>query len=247
MASPRRIYRQCRHLQRQSRRSLPFPADPPSGPLSGRRSGGPQHPSGRRQRPGRLANYGLGLKYFLTENIGLRADVRHVLDINVGDADRKHDVFNNLSYTAGLTFQVGGYREAPVIRDTDGDGVPDQFDRCPDTRLGVPVDGFGCPLDSDNDGVPDFLDRCPQTPLGVEVDQHGCPDDTDGDGVPDYLDKCPDTPAGAPVGRDGCPLDSDGDGVPDFADRCPGTPPGTVVDAAGCPPPAPSLRRRRRR
>jgi OOP family OmpA-OmpF porin len=196
------------------------------------------HPGGGSDQDG-LANYGLGLKYFLTDNIGLRADVRHVLDINVGDADRTHDVFNNLSYTAGLTFQIGGYREAPVIRDTDGDGVPDQFDRCPNTRLGVPVDGFGCPLDSDNDGVPDFLDRCPHTPLGVVVDQHGCPVDTDGDGAPDYLDKCPDTPDGTPVGRDGCPLDSDGDGVFDTADRCPGTPPETTVDAAGCPPPAP--------
>lgn len=157
-----------------------------------------------------MVNYGLGLKYFLTDNIGLRADVRHVLDINANDSDRKHDVYNNLSYTAGLTFQFGGYKEAPAVWDTDGDGVPDQFDRCPDTRLGVPVDGFGCPLDSDHDGVPDFLDKCPNTPLGAEVDEHGCPDDMDGDGVPD------------------------------FADRCPGTPAATVVDATGCPPAVPA-------
>jgi OOP family OmpA-OmpF porin len=168
------------------------------------------HPGGASDQDG-LANYGFGLKYFLTDNFGLRADVRHVLDLNISDSDRKHDVFNNLSYTAGLTFQFGGYREAPVSWDRDGDGVPDQFDRCPGTQLGVPVDGFGCPLDSDHDGVLDFLDKCPLTPHGVQVDQHGCPGDRDGDG----------------------------DGVVDFADRCPGTPPGALVDAAGCPPPAP--------
>jgi OOP family OmpA-OmpF porin len=163
------------------------------------------HPGGDSDQDG-LANYGFGLKYFLTDNFGLRADVRHVLDINIGEPDRRHDVFHNLAYTAGLTFQLGGYREAPVSRDRDGDGVPDQFDRCPDTRLGVPVDGFGCPLDSDRDGVPDFLDQCPLTPLGVEVDPQGCPGDRDGDGVPDYLDTCAGTPAGTVVDAAGCPV-----------------------------------------
>jgi OmpA-OmpF porin, OOP family len=60
------------------------------------------------------------------------------------------------------------------------------------------------PLDSDGDGVTDDLDRCPDTPRGVAVDAYGCPLDTDGDGVPDYLDKCPDTPRGASVDARGC-------------------------------------------
>jgi OOP family OmpA-OmpF porin len=61
-------------------------------------------------------------------------------------------------------------------------------------------------LDSDGDGVPDDLDKCPGTPAGVEVDADGCPLDSDGDGVPDYLDKCPGTPAGTVVDADGCPI-----------------------------------------
>ncbi len=37
--------------------------------------------------------------------------------------------------------------EVPVPpRDTDGDGVPDSHDRCPDTLRGVRVDGFGCAI-----------------------------------------------------------------------------------------------------
>jgi OOP family OmpA-OmpF porin len=33
----------------------------------------------------------------------------------------------------------------------------------------------GCPIDSDGDGVPDNLDKCPGTPAGVKVDKDGCP------------------------------------------------------------------------
>jgi OOP family OmpA-OmpF porin len=90
------------------------------------------------------------------------------------------------------------------------------------------------PLDSDGDGIVDELDRCPNTPRGVEVDAQGCPLDSDGDGVPDYLDQCPRTPRGAAVDSTGCPLDSDGDGVPDYKDQCPGTPKGATVNAVGC-------------
>lgn len=60
-------------------------------------------------------------------------------------------------------------------KDSDGDGVVDSEDACPNTPAGVEVDSRGCPLDSDGDGVPDYLDRCPNTPQGTEVDEHGCP------------------------------------------------------------------------
>ena len=60
-------------------------------------------------------------------------------------------------------------------RDSDGDGVFDDSDRCPDTPRGVPVDTNGCPLDSDRDGVLDYKDACPDTPAGTPVDAKGCP------------------------------------------------------------------------
>ncbi|MHC4320844.1 MAG: OmpA family protein [Planctomycetota bacterium] len=63
-------------------------------------------------------------------------------------------------------------------------------------------------IDSDRDGVPDSLDKCPDTPIGVEVDGSGCPKvvqtDSDGDGVFDDVDECLDTPVGAIVDDRGC-------------------------------------------
>jgi OOP family OmpA-OmpF porin len=105
---------------------------------------------------------------------------------------------------AGFLDKVLVCEEPAVPVDSDGDGVPDCKDKCPDTPKGVAVDSKGCPLDSDGDGVPDNLDKCPDTPKGVAVDSNGCPLDTDGDGVYDYLDKCPGTLKGVPVDADGC-------------------------------------------
>ena len=84
--------------------------------------------------------------------------------------------------------------------DRDGDGVPDDVDRCPDEP--GPKENFGCPWgDRDKDGIPDNLDKCPDVPGIPEL--QGCPDvDSDGDGIPDRLDKCPLVPGVPP---DGCP------------------------------------------
>ena len=61
--------------------------------------------------------------------------------------------------------------------DSDGDGVPDDRDNCPNTPPGTQVDEFGCPIgpDSDGDGVPDDRDNCPNTLPGTQVDEFGCP------------------------------------------------------------------------
>ncbi len=90
--------------------------------------------------------------------------------------------------------------------DTDGDGVYDDKDKCPDTPKGVQVDAQGCELDSDGDGVKDSKDQCPDTPKGVMVNEHGCTieNDQDQDGVLDAQDQCPDTLKGQIVNAQGC-------------------------------------------
>jgi OOP family OmpA-OmpF porin len=173
-----------------------------------------------------IVNYGAGLKFFFNKAVALRADVRHIISFD--------DTYNDLVYTIGLSFNLGGDKKTQ-IKDRDNDGVYDDMDKCPDTPHGIEVDSVGCPLDSDRDGVYDYIDKCPGTPAGVAVDSAGCPPDSDRDGVYDYKDKCPGTPAGVAVDSAGCPPDSDRDGVYDYIDKCPGTPAGVAVDSAGCP------------
>ncbi len=94
--------------------------------------------------PDLMLNYGAGVKYFFAENVALRGDVRHVWEVD--------DKYNNLIYSAGLVFQLAStgapapIQADPVVADSDGDGVPDDRDKCPDTPRGVQVDADGCPL-----------------------------------------------------------------------------------------------------
>ena len=63
-------------------------------------------------------------------------------------------------------------------KDTDGDGVTDDIDQCPNTPSGETVDAYGCSdsqVDTDEDGVTDDKDQCSDTPTGVSVDTNGCP------------------------------------------------------------------------
>lgn len=104
--------------------------------------------------------------------------------------------------------------------DADGDGVSDNFDMCP--KLFGDPELFGCP-DRDNDGFADDKDSCPDV-YGI---LNGCPD-FDNDGTPDSRDLCPNSPGKI----NGCP-DSDNDGVSDGKDECP-TKPGKAINK-GCP------------
>jgi len=64
-------------------------------------------------------------------------------------------------------------------------------------------------VDSDGDGVADDIDTCPNTPSGEVADANGCSDsqkDTDGDGVTDDKDTCANTPSGEVVDSSGCPI-----------------------------------------
>lgn len=108
-------------------------------------------------------------------------------------------------------------------KDTDGDGVPDKIDKCPQIK-GLKSNN-GCPKkgllysifgkDTDGDGVKDKDDACPEV-KGVKY-LKGCPD-TDGDGIKDSDDKCPNYAGLAKF--NGCP-DTDKDGIPDNEDKCP--------------------------
>ncbi len=107
--------------------------------------------------------------------------------------------------------------------DTDGDGVIDDCDNCPDVANPDQED-------SDGDGTGDACDACPDDPDKTEPGLCDCgvPDtdtDTDGDGVPDCNDNCP---AVANPDQE----DTDGDGVGDACEP-PVTPPPPAFCGAG--------------
>ena len=78
-------------------------------------------------------------------------------------------------------------------------------------------------LDSDGDGIPDKADACPDNPEDKDnfEDTDGCPDpDNDQDTVLDPMDECPNQ--AGPADNLGCPFgDKDGDGINDQNDKCP--------------------------
>lgn len=86
--------------------------------------------------------------------------------------------------------------------DRDLDGIPDDYDECPDEA--GPEERDGCPeaQDIDGDGIVEG-DACPEQP-GAEYDDpeaNGCPD-RDNDHIADPVDGCPIEPGKPP---DGCP------------------------------------------
>lgn len=73
-----------------------------------------------------------------------------------------------------LKGRVSALEAADLLKDSDGDGVADKLDKCPNTEAGIKVDGSGCPLDVDADGIPDSKDACP-TVKGI-ARLNGCPE-----------------------------------------------------------------------
>ncbi len=173
----------------------------------------------------------LGARYPVTENLSVSLSAGLQISPNDWLDDQALGISNDMFFTAFAGISYSFLTEF----DSDGDGVVDSKDMCPDTPARVRVDENGCPVDTDKDDVPDYLDECPGTPQGAPVDKKGCPLDTDKDGIPDYTDICPNTPTGIAVDDFGCPFDSDGDGVFDYIDKCPGTPYEVEVDNYGCP------------
>jgi len=155
-------------------------------------------------------NGGLGLNIWFSENLGLtlQSTYKHAFE----DYGVKH-----FQHLAGISVKFGG-------TDTDGDGIYDKDDACPEV---AGLEAFnGCP-DADGDGIEDSKDSCPNEAGSAEM--NGCPD-ADGDGVADKDDACPNEAGLAALA--GCP-DADSDGVADKDDECPNE--AGPAENKGCP------------
>ena len=144
------------------------------------------------------ANGGVGVNIWFSENLGLtlQSSYKHAFEDYLAP---------HFQHLAGISVKFGG-------TDTDGDGIYDKDDACPEV---AGLEAFnGCP-DSDGDGIEDSKDACPNEAGSKEM--NGCPD-ADGDGIADKDDACPNEAGTAAL--NGCP-DADGDGVADKDDKCP--------------------------
>ncbi len=112
----------------------------------------------------------VGLSFQASRRIGFRVAGR--VDFFGSPSNGAGNIVN-YSLNAGVSVFFG----KQIEKDSDGDGMVDQLDRCSATPAGVAVDATGCPipLDTDGDGVLDSVDRCQNTPLGERIDQDGCP------------------------------------------------------------------------
>ena len=145
-------------------------------------------------------NYGAGLKYFLNESIALRGDIKRILSFNESHHNLLYTIGLTFYFGGDEKKEImeekiieppkpkkpkvlppkapADLKSEKVVvkppKDTDGDGIRDSLDRCPETPLGIAVDSSGCPVDTDGDGVADYLDKCPETPKGVQVNVAGC-------------------------------------------------------------------------
>jgi thrombospondin type 3 repeat protein len=131
----------------------------------------------------------------------------------------------NVSDDYVYRFRGGRLDDGTVPTDSDGDGVPDSSDNCPNVSNANQADSDGdgvgnacdnCPnvsntnqADTDGDGVGNACDNCPAR---ANADQA----DTDGDGVGDVCDNCR-------TNANPNQADVDGDGVGDVCDNCPTT------------------------
>jgi outer membrane protein OmpA-like peptidoglycan-associated protein len=161
------------------------------------------------------AHFGGGVKIYLSRYVGLRLDARDVFAPRRGTGAKLKN--HNFEALLGLSFTFGRKEKevvaAPVEEppaDSDGDGIVDSSDACPNAAETV--------------NSIDDLDGCPET-------------DRDGDGFWDFpnQDACPDEAGVAP---DGCPIrDTDNDGILDPDDKCPSEPEvrNGFEDSDGCP------------
>jgi len=192
----------------------------------------------------RTRAFGVGHEYAGDQTIETYGSAVPLADI-LFDADRSHVALDDGEGSLMYPFAFPGVRhpitavEVAILADagmpvktcvgldggadtdTDGDGVLDCDDNCPQAANASQAD-------ADGDGTGDACDACPaDASKSVEAGVCGCgmPDlDTDGDGVFNCADPCPLDGAKVEPGVCGCGADdddADGDGAADCDDDCP--------------------------
>ena len=130
-----------------------------------------------------MLNLGAGIRKSVTDRIGFISEIKYRLDTD--DYTGTNSSYDDYLFSMGLNVALGAANEkvmpaakivepAPQL-DSDGDGITDLDDRCPNSPAGVKVNEFGChDHDRDKDGVMNVNDQCPHSEPGTLVDETGC-------------------------------------------------------------------------
>jgi len=131
-----------------------------------------------------MLNLSAGVRKSINDRVGFISEIKYRLDTD--DYTGTTNSYDDYLFSMGMSIALGAAKTAPVAEaivepapqlDSDGDGVSDQSDRCPNTPAGMPVDAYGCHEvdgDDDHDGVMNSVDQCPNSRPGAVVDADGC-------------------------------------------------------------------------
>ena len=124
-------------------------------------------------RSSAIVNAGFGFKFFITEKLAFRNDIKYIYSINESNT--------YFAWNVGFSFFFEKFlrKEASVRNNA----------KCPYahkiTFSEAYLNSDGCPNDSDNDGIPDYIDSCPNTEQNKSVNAIGCAHDKNDDGIID--------------------------------------------------------------
>jgi OOP family OmpA-OmpF porin len=128
-----------------------------------------------------------GIRFLFSAGVAALISMGMVMSAHAIEGSRTKNVF----YDPGNAASPTGYTIGHELFRTIG---------CPGRGL---LDRPCEVVDSDGDGVFDYRDKCPDTPAGRKVNEDGCELDSDGDGIVDGDDRCPTvyakTPDGCPL------------------------------------------------
>lgn len=128
-------------------------------------------------------DYGLGLKYFLTDDLALRGDFRHIVF-------RDNETLFNYEYTVGITYQFGGNKpaaapvaqpepEAPIVAVPPTEPTPEKMKYCLSLDIEFDIDKSEIRPQYHHEvaKVGDFMKKHPTTTAVIE----GYTDEVGGD------------------------------------------------------------------
>ncbi|MDR2342381.1 MAG: OmpA family protein [Campylobacteraceae bacterium] len=124
------------------------------------------------------ANYGIGLRYAVTDNLYLRTELRHAIKFT------NHGGDNNIFATLGISYVFGEELKPSVVVEPVEEEVATEEGSVAEIQQTVATEtkeetetkaeAETEVVDSDNDGIPDDNDLCPNTPAEFSADDVGC-------------------------------------------------------------------------